>query len=80
MSVAQYAKVAVIGRSGDRQITQNYATLIRPNEQYRNAVLRLSTAAIAHFTQNNNTGGRRPSFREIPGGPFNNAGGAIVLH
>lgn len=80
MSIAQYAKVAVTGRSGNRQVTQNYATLLRPNEQYRNAVLRLSAAAVTHFIQNNNTGGRRPSFREISGGPFPNAGGAIMLH
>lgn len=74
-----YAKVSVTGQSGGRQVTQNYATPVRSNELYRNAVLRLSGMAINHFTRNHNTGDRRPSFREIPGGPFANPGGAFVL-
>jgi len=79
MSVAQYAKVTVTGQVGTRRISKNYAVLLRTGETYHNALLRLSTAAVNRFMRDYDTGGRRPSFREIPGGPFNSTGGAILL-
>lgn len=85
MNIAQYAKGEVIGQvinnnaAGLTSVRQMYATQVRTGETYRAAVLRLSASATSHFTRNHNTGGRRPTFREIPGGPFVNPGGAIVL-
>lgn len=85
MTTAEYAKVNIFGQvtsqnnRSPRPFTQTYATLVRNNEQYRNAVMRLSTGAINHFMRNYNTNGRRPSFREVPGGPFSSCNGAIFI-
>lgn len=79
---AQYAKGSVTGQvvgnnNHITSVTRLYATRIGNNETYRQAVLRLAAAATRHFITNNNTGGRRPTFRETAGGPFQNPGNAI---
>lgn len=81
--MAEYVKGTVtgqvVGNNRLMSVTTTYATRMRNNETYRQAVLRLAAAATRHFTQNNNTGGRRPTFRETPGGPFATPGNATII-
>ena len=81
---AQYAKGSLTGQvvgnnNHITSVTRLYVTRIRNNETYRQAVLRLAAAATRHFITNNNTGGRRPTFRETSGGPFQAPGSAIIV-